>query len=322
MQNQPQAHHQPHHQPQAHHQPHHQPQAHHQPHQHPHQQAHHHHQQQQQQHQQPHLAVVERGRELFTFVTAASSHVIRTLQRPRRARSSKRRVNHRRFLHNQICRKYAQMEAAKAAGGRDLDPQRDLEDVASLTHEQAEVSGSDGGPGAQWRASGDHPGGGADDDDDDRHPRYRRDHEQSNQQYQRQDYNQHRQQQLELQQQQQQQHDPARVGPPCRPAGPPPRHTQSPPGFYGVARAFAPHAAAAAAANSDSGWDALPPVANDGDDGDGGDGDGGDGDDDGDGGDDEAALAAFVPCGFVRGAARRVAACSTPPGAAGPLATA
>ncbi|CAN0356944.1 unnamed protein product [Lampetra planeri] len=188
----------------------------------------------QQQHQQPHLAVVERGRELFTFVTAASSHVIRTLQRPRRARSSKRRVNHRRFLHNQICRKYAQMEAAKAAGGRDLDPQRDLEDVASLTHEQAE----------------------------------------------------------------------------------------SPPGFYGVARAFAPHAAAAAAANSDSGWDALPPVANDGDDGDGGDGDGGDGDDDGDGGDDEAALAAFVPCGFVRGAARRVAACSTPPGAAGPLATA
>ncbi|XP_028677360.1 uncharacterized protein LOC114666604 [Erpetoichthys calabaricus] len=52
------------------------------------------------------------GRDLFTFVTAASSHIMRTLQRPKKTRPSKRRINHRRFLHNQICRKYAEIEAA------------------------------------------------------------------------------------------------------------------------------------------------------------------------------------------------------------------
>lgn len=54
----------------------------------------------------------ERGRDLFTFVTVASSHIMRTLQKPKKSRPAKRKVNHRRFLHNQICRKYADIEAA------------------------------------------------------------------------------------------------------------------------------------------------------------------------------------------------------------------
>ncbi|XP_067388875.1 uncharacterized protein C19orf85 homolog [Emydura macquarii macquarii] len=54
----------------------------------------------------------ERGRDLFTFLTVASSHIMRTLQRPRRSRPGKRRVNHRRFLHNQISRQFADIEAA------------------------------------------------------------------------------------------------------------------------------------------------------------------------------------------------------------------
>ncbi|XP_069505674.1 uncharacterized protein C19orf85 homolog [Ambystoma mexicanum] len=54
----------------------------------------------------------ECGRDLFTFVTVASSHIMRTLQRPKKTRPTKRKVNHRRFLQNQICRKYAEIEAA------------------------------------------------------------------------------------------------------------------------------------------------------------------------------------------------------------------
>ncbi|XP_050784271.1 uncharacterized protein C19orf85 homolog [Gopherus flavomarginatus] len=50
------------------------------------------------------VALSGRGRDLFTFVTVASSHMMRTLQRPRKSRPGKRRVNHRRFLHNQISR--------------------------------------------------------------------------------------------------------------------------------------------------------------------------------------------------------------------------
>uniref|UniRef100_A0A8C8RX93 Uncharacterized protein n=1 Tax=Pelusios castaneus TaxID=367368 RepID=A0A8C8RX93_9SAUR len=60
----------------------------------------------------PGVALYERGRDLFTFVTVASSHIMRTLQRPRRSRPGKRRVNHRRFLHNQISRQFADIEAA------------------------------------------------------------------------------------------------------------------------------------------------------------------------------------------------------------------
>ncbi|XP_029440293.1 uncharacterized protein LOC115080282 [Rhinatrema bivittatum] len=58
------------------------------------------------------VAMQERGRDLFTFVTVASSHIMRALQRPRKSRPGKRKVNHRRFLQNQISRKYADIEAA------------------------------------------------------------------------------------------------------------------------------------------------------------------------------------------------------------------
>ncbi len=44
------------------------------------------------------------GRDLFTFVTSAAGHMMRTLQRPRKNKPSKRQVNHRRFLHNMIQR--------------------------------------------------------------------------------------------------------------------------------------------------------------------------------------------------------------------------
>ncbi|XP_054639193.1 uncharacterized protein LOC129185769 [Dunckerocampus dactyliophorus] len=52
------------------------------------------------------------GRDLYTFVTSAAGHMMRTLQKPRKNRPSKRRVNHRRFLHNMIQRKFADIEAA------------------------------------------------------------------------------------------------------------------------------------------------------------------------------------------------------------------
>ncbi|KAL6035964.1 hypothetical protein STEG23_027786 [Scotinomys teguina] len=50
-------------------------------------------------------------RELCAFVSGASAHMLRALQ-PRRTRAPKRRPNHRRFLHNQICRQFAKIEAA------------------------------------------------------------------------------------------------------------------------------------------------------------------------------------------------------------------
>ncbi|XP_056299584.1 uncharacterized protein LOC130212583 isoform X2 [Pseudoliparis swirei] len=53
------------------------------------------------------------GRDLYTFVTSAAGHMMRTLQKPRENRPSKRQVNHRRFLHNMIQRKFADIEAAK-----------------------------------------------------------------------------------------------------------------------------------------------------------------------------------------------------------------
>lgn len=42
--------------------------------------------------------------DLFTFVTSAAGHMMRTLQKPRKNKPSKRQVNHRRFLHNMIQR--------------------------------------------------------------------------------------------------------------------------------------------------------------------------------------------------------------------------
>ncbi|XP_070258597.1 LOW QUALITY PROTEIN: uncharacterized protein C19orf85 homolog [Myotis yumanensis] len=50
-------------------------------------------------------------RELCAFVSGAAAHMLRALH-PRRPRPPKRRPNHRRFLHNQICRQFARIEAA------------------------------------------------------------------------------------------------------------------------------------------------------------------------------------------------------------------
>ncbi|XP_054317781.2 uncharacterized protein C19orf85 homolog [Pongo pygmaeus] len=50
-------------------------------------------------------------RELCAFVSGAAAHMLRALQ-PRRTRPPKRRPNHRRFLHNQICRQFTKIEAA------------------------------------------------------------------------------------------------------------------------------------------------------------------------------------------------------------------
>ncbi|KAM3923089.1 uncharacterized protein C19orf85 homolog [Leptodactylus fuscus] len=58
------------------------------------------------------LGYYECGRDLFTFVSVASTHIMRTLQRPKKSRPTKRKVNHRRFLQNQIYRKYSVIEAA------------------------------------------------------------------------------------------------------------------------------------------------------------------------------------------------------------------
>ncbi|XP_069313035.1 uncharacterized protein C19orf85 homolog [Eulemur rufifrons] len=49
--------------------------------------------------------------ELCAFVSGAATHLLRALQ-PRRTRPPKRRPNHRRFLHNQICRQFTKIEAA------------------------------------------------------------------------------------------------------------------------------------------------------------------------------------------------------------------
>ncbi|KAM5133498.1 uncharacterized protein C19orf85 homolog [Callospermophilus lateralis] len=58
------------------------------------------------------LGLSEPGpRELCAFVSGAAAHMLRALQ-PRGTRPSKRRPNHRRFLHNQICRQFAKIEAA------------------------------------------------------------------------------------------------------------------------------------------------------------------------------------------------------------------
>ncbi|XP_028929779.1 uncharacterized protein C19orf85 homolog [Ornithorhynchus anatinus] len=52
------------------------------------------------------------GRDLCAFVSGEAARVLKTLQRPRRTQPPKRRPNHRRFLHNQICRRFADIEAA------------------------------------------------------------------------------------------------------------------------------------------------------------------------------------------------------------------
>ena len=47
--------------------------------------------------------ITYRGRKEWGMEARAAAHVLRALH-PRRARPPKRRPNHRRFLHNQICR--------------------------------------------------------------------------------------------------------------------------------------------------------------------------------------------------------------------------
>ncbi|XP_064150348.1 uncharacterized protein C19orf85 homolog [Loxodonta africana] len=69
-------------------------------------------------------------RELCAFVSGAAAHMLRALQ-PRRTRPPKRRPNHRRFLHNQICREFAKIEAttqrlALSILSQEAPPQRPL----------------------------------------------------------------------------------------------------------------------------------------------------------------------------------------------------
>ncbi|XP_077979517.1 uncharacterized protein LOC144434876 [Glandiceps talaboti] len=49
----------------------------------------------------------DKGKDLLTFVNVASSHIMRTLQKPKKGRSKKRNVNHRRFLEKQLSKKYS-----------------------------------------------------------------------------------------------------------------------------------------------------------------------------------------------------------------------
>ncbi|XP_008429830.1 uncharacterized protein c16h19orf85 [Poecilia reticulata] len=80
------------------------------------------------------------GRDLFTFVTSAAGHMMRTLQKPRKSRPSKRQVNHRRFLHNMIQRKFADIEAANHRLASALyvkDTQEPLEPQGSTSQSEA-----------------------------------------------------------------------------------------------------------------------------------------------------------------------------------------
>ncbi|XP_038607924.1 uncharacterized protein C19orf85 homolog [Tachyglossus aculeatus] len=52
------------------------------------------------------------GRDLCAFVDGEAARVLKTLQGPRKMQPPKRRPNHRRFLYNQICRRFADIEAA------------------------------------------------------------------------------------------------------------------------------------------------------------------------------------------------------------------
>ncbi|XP_044064646.1 uncharacterized protein LOC122881926 [Siniperca chuatsi] len=81
------------------------------------------------------------GRDLYTFVTSAAGHMMRTLQKPRKNRPSKRQVNHRRFLHNMIQRKFADIEAANHRLASALYFKED-KNISSLPPETLDQSGS------------------------------------------------------------------------------------------------------------------------------------------------------------------------------------
>ncbi|GAA6110986.1 uncharacterized protein LOC108268244 [Tachysurus ichikawai] len=80
------------------------------------------------------------GRDLITFMTSAAGYMMRTLQKPRKNKSSKRQVNHRRFLHNMIQRKFTEIEAANhqlatALFSTDTESQRQSEAKSTQEHE-------------------------------------------------------------------------------------------------------------------------------------------------------------------------------------------
>ncbi|XP_013860125.1 uncharacterized protein c16h19orf85 isoform X2 [Austrofundulus limnaeus] len=82
------------------------------------------------------------GRDLYTFVTSAAGHMMRTLQKPRKSRPSKRQVNHRRFLHNMIQRKFADIEAANHRLALYL--KRDEKHTSSLLSHKQDTPNSSG----------------------------------------------------------------------------------------------------------------------------------------------------------------------------------
>ncbi|TKS82139.1 hypothetical protein D9C73_016248 [Collichthys lucidus] len=81
------------------------------------------------------------GRDLYTFVTSAAGHMMRTLQKPRKNRASKRQVNHRRFLHNMIQRKFADIEAANHRLASVLYFKEEDKNLSSLPITEARHSG-------------------------------------------------------------------------------------------------------------------------------------------------------------------------------------
>ncbi|XP_073422525.1 uncharacterized protein C19orf85 homolog [Dendrobates tinctorius] len=80
------------------------------------------------------MGYYECGRDLFTFVTVASTHIMRTLQRPKKSRPTKRKVNHRRFLQNQIFRKYSVIEAATQQLATSIFSQEAVVEKQNQTH--------------------------------------------------------------------------------------------------------------------------------------------------------------------------------------------
>ncbi|KAK2910172.1 hypothetical protein Q8A73_007887 [Channa argus] len=79
------------------------------------------------------------GRDLYTFVTSAAGHMMRTLQKPRKNRPSKRQVNHRRFLHNMIQSKFADIEAANHRLASALYFKDEEKNVSSLQSQKPEM---------------------------------------------------------------------------------------------------------------------------------------------------------------------------------------
>ncbi|KAM4016968.1 uncharacterized protein C19orf85 homolog [Anomaloglossus baeobatrachus] len=86
------------------------------------------------------MGYYECGRDLFTFVTVASTHIMRTLQRPKKSRPTKRKVNHRRFLQNQIFRKYSVIEAATQQLATSIFSQEAVVEKQNQTHKNLTYS--------------------------------------------------------------------------------------------------------------------------------------------------------------------------------------